>query len=161
MSLSFDAILRHLGDTGDEATSRTTAGTMTGDSERNRKATPRTTRATVAQASPSRNHAPVDESRPCRPCRPHRPEAGQFANSAAIDGGLIEDFRLVATWWEWTPDDIAFFNYWASTKPDIATAWIGIEAVKVRYYRDRLHCDNVIEFTTPPQGTPEGLKGGD
>lgn len=62
---------------------------------------------------------------------------------------LTEDFRLVSTWWAWSPDDIATFKTWARQHRDEAAAWVHAEAQKVREYRDRLHCANATEFLSP------------
>jgi hypothetical protein len=62
---------------------------------------------------------------------------------------LSADFKLVSTWWEWSPDDIEHFRAWAKQNHDDAAQWIYQDAAVVREYRDRLHVTSVNEFIKP------------
>ena len=62
---------------------------------------------------------------------------------------LSYDFKLVSTWWQWSPEDVEHFRSWAKSNRDAAAEWLAAEAVTVRHYRDQLHVANVGEFIKP------------
>ena len=37
---------------------------------------------------------------------------------------LAADFRLVTTWWQWSPEDVEGFLVWARQHHDDAAVWV-------------------------------------
>jgi hypothetical protein len=70
------------------------------------------------------------------------------ATCALVAGStaLVADFRLVSTWWQWSPQDVEGFQTWARQHHEDAAAWVHAEAEKVRHYRDHLHADCISTF---------------
>ena len=66
--------------------------------------------------------------------------------AASSEKNLSDDFKLVSTWWQWSPDDAETFKSWAARNRDEAAAWVHQEAAVVRDYRDRLHVASVTEL---------------
>lgn len=42
---------------------------------------------------------------------------------------------VVASWWEWSPEEVSGFKTWATTNRDQATAWLNREVDAMSEYR--------------------------
>ena len=149
MSNQFANILRRLGERGEKGESpryqreeaRANGGRI-GANSLGEKANPDTEGEYSPQFAPHSPRCEPAAVAAIRPIRPIRPEPEENVN-------LSKDFKLVATWWSWSPDDTETFKAWAKQNRDEAAAWVHQEAAVVRDYQDRLHVSSITELIRP------------
>lgn len=167
--MNFDEILSRLGERGESGdNTRLTLHSARANEGRigaNLEATGEKF-APFAQCSPSRESAPDKEIRPMRPVRPRKEEKTHAdaesdlsmstpipprknSSDAFLAGQLGENYRLVSTWWQWTPEDCDTFHNWAGQHRKDAAAWIHQEAATVRFYVDTLGWRQVMDAVEP------------